>query len=337
MTENDATSLNTRNNYQAKFNLFDQRQVPTIVTAFFDIGRANFGEGFKRDNSKYLGYFSFWARIRNHMIIYTEPKMYEQVMNIRKSFGLEKETTIVTIDDVRDLDREIYESMEKALSNPKTVNFRVNPNNPECNNALYNFVVYAKVIFIQDVMRRGVCNDWIAWVDFGYNHGGEYYLEPDDFDFLWTVDLDVTKAHYFCFDLKDDIPIWEIVRSMPNCIAGGLFMVPSSLAENIRMLYREAAVALSACGFSDDDQTLALMAYRSNPDLFAMHYLPSGGWFQPLEILTDKYKKFSTHTLFTPPPHIITKDIAKKKWRNKEYFLSVMGFVKCFFQKVCGK
>ena len=313
MTENDAVSFNTRNNYQAKCNLSEQRQVPTIVTAFFDIDRANFREGFKRDNSKYLSYFSFWARIRNHMIIYTEPKMYEQVMNIRKSFGLEKKTTIVTIDDVRDMDREIYESMEKALSNQKTVNFRANPNNPECNNALYNFIMYAKVIFIQDAMRRDVCKDWIAWVDFGYNHGGEYSLEPNEFDFLWTVDLDVTKAHYFCFDLKEGIPIWEIVRSMPNCITGGLFMVPSSLAENIRILYREAAVALSACGFSDDDQTLSLMAYRSNPDLFAMHYLPSGGWFQPLEILTNGYKKFSTRTLSAPPFFYNHKDYCKGK------------------------
>lgn len=48
----------------------------SIVTAFFDIGRKNW-KGFERDNSTYANYFKFWARVKNHIVVYTEPKMAE--------------------------------------------------------------------------------------------------------------------------------------------------------------------------------------------------------------------------------------------------------------------
>ena len=29
----------------------------------------------------------------------------------------------------------------------------------------------------------------VAWIDFGYNHGGEYYINPEDFNFEWKYNF----------------------------------------------------------------------------------------------------------------------------------------------------
>ena len=88
----------------------------SIVTAFFDIGRKNW-KGFERDNSTYANYFKFWARVKNHLIVYTEPKMAEQVKKIRADYGLLDKTTVIVIEDVRKLDEPIYNLICDVLSN----------------------------------------------------------------------------------------------------------------------------------------------------------------------------------------------------------------------------
>ncbi|CBL05387.1 Bacterial protein of unknown function (HtrL_YibB) [Megamonas hypermegale ART12/1] len=61
----------------------------TIVTAYFDINRKNW-KGFERSNNDYINYFKFWARIKNNLIVYTSKEFVEDILNIRKNFGLEK-------------------------------------------------------------------------------------------------------------------------------------------------------------------------------------------------------------------------------------------------------
>ena len=69
-----------------------------IVTAFFDIGRANF-DGYERDNETYFAYFRFWTRIRNDMLIYCAPEHAEKILSIREEFGLADHTEIALVDD----------------------------------------------------------------------------------------------------------------------------------------------------------------------------------------------------------------------------------------------
>ena len=71
----------------------------SIVTAFFDIGRKDW-KGFERDNTTYANYFKFWARLKNHLVVYTEPKMAEQVKKIRADYNLLDKTTIIVIEDL---------------------------------------------------------------------------------------------------------------------------------------------------------------------------------------------------------------------------------------------
>ena len=57
----------------------------TLVTAFFNIGRENF-KAIPRSDSIYFKNFEAWARMRNKLIVYTQPQMSSIIMDIRKNF-----------------------------------------------------------------------------------------------------------------------------------------------------------------------------------------------------------------------------------------------------------
>ena len=107
----------------------DTNQV-TIVTGLFDIGSSSWKTS-TRSIDRYIKCFRFWARIKNHVIVYSDPNLTNNIYSVRKEFGLEKQTTIVPIEDVRKLDKKLYDKMYTALSCKETVQYRSNPQNPE--------------------------------------------------------------------------------------------------------------------------------------------------------------------------------------------------------------
>lgn len=297
----------------------------TIVTAFFDIGRENW-QGFKRDNNKYVEYFKFWARMRNKIVIYTDKDTAQQVVQIRDSFGLADRTKVVVIDDIIALDSEVYLCMEKVLSNEQTIKFRNKPSNPESYNALYNYVVYLKPYFVADAVNRGLVSGMIAWVDFGYNHGGSFYLNPLDFDFLWQYDFS-SKIHVFAVDPLDDTPVFEIVRSMKTYIAGGVIIAQDELWKVLAALFRESLFNLASCGMVDDDQTLLIMAYRVRSEIFEIH---------PIEDFFCPFKDFggSHLTSVRLRKSKKTRKIAKRFLLDREYLQAIKYYLKYVMQKI---
>jgi len=296
----------------------------TIVTAFFDIGRENW-QGFKRDNGKYVEYFKFWARMRNKIVVYTDQETARQVVSIRNSFGLADRTQIVVIDDITLLDSEVYQCMEKVLSNDLAIKFRDKPGNPESYNSLYNYVMYLKPYFIADAVNRGLADGMIAWMDFGYNHGGSFYTNPLDFDFLWQYDFS-HKIHVFAVDPLDDTPVFEIVRRMKTYVAGGIIIAPAELWQVLVSFFREALFNLASCGMMDDDQTLLIMAYREHPEYFEIHSIED--FFCPIKDfggyhLTSVQLKQSKQT----------RKIARRFLHNGEYPQAL----KCYFKYVMQK
>lgn len=300
----------------------------TIVTAFFDIGREKW-TGFERDNSKYVEYFKFWARIKNRLIVYTDKKTAEQVMEIRTGLGLKEKTQVVIIEDILVFDPSVYHRMEVALSHKLAVKFREQPTHPESYNALYDYVMYLKPFLITDAVKRGLADGMVAWLDFGYNHGGEFYTNPVDFDFLWEYDFS-NRIHLFSVAEIDDMPVFEIVRSMKTYITGAIIIAPADLWGNLLSLFRQAAISLTSCGLMDDDQTLMMMAYREQPELFEIH--PTETFFSPIKefgashlssVRLKEYKK--------------SKKIAEKLWKNGQCQEALQWYCKYSLEKIRSK
>lgn len=255
----------------------------TIVTAFFPLNREKWNE-FGRSNEKYIENFKFWARIQNDMIIYTDEQSKQAIEQVRKDFKREN-TKIVVVDDFRKIDESLYERMDKITKNSLSVDFRLMPKNPEVWNTDYNFVMLLKEWCVQDAVEKGYAKGMIAWVDFGYNHGGVYYTKPEEFNFEWKYPFS-KKIHIFNVNELDELPIFEVCRRMNSYIIGGVVVAPDYLWAPLWKMVKENMIALNKCGLIDDDQTLLLMAYQENKEMFEIH--PTQ-WFSTI-------KDFSNHT-----------------------------------------
>lgn len=300
----------------------------TIVSAFFDIGREKWS-GFERGNNKYIEYFKFWARVKNKLIVYTDRETAQQVMQIRDVFGLKDRTKTIIIEDIIEVDPDAYQRMEKALSHDLAVKFRKQPNHPESYIALYDYMVYLKPFFVADAGKRGLADGMVAWLDFGFNHGGEFYTNPVDFNFLWEYDFS-SKIHLFSVSELDDMPVFEIVRTMKAYITGAAIVAPIELWKNLQQLFREAALNLTGCGLMDDDQTLLIMAYREQPEIFEIH--PTETFFSPIKdfggthltsVRMKQYKK--------------AKKTAQKLWRDGQYRQALQWYLTYAVEKLQSK
>lgn len=280
----------------------------TIITAFFDINRSDF-KHLTRSDEEYLHYFSFWARLRNQLIIYTNrPDIAEKALAIREVFGLKSKTQIRLIEDYTQEDPELYQSILQTMQNPAFCNFRLLPDNPESKYASYNYIMCLKFWCLQDATQYVTPDtDYLAWLDFGFNHGGDYYTDPSQFNFMWAPPDESDKIHLYTICDLDDTPIHEVVCKMKSYIQGGACIIPVHRAAAFYETLRDCMMCLNRCGLADDDQVLLLMAYRQNPDAFVLH---KTCWFGAFDFCNINLAKIS-----------IQQSFFSRKWAGLRYIL----------------
>lgn len=300
----------------------------TIVSAFFDIGRENI-KGFERSTNKYVEYFKFWARMKNRLVVYTDKITAEQVVKIRDEFHLKDRTQVIIVDDVYALEPEVYKKIEDALSIKTAISFRSLPKNPESWNPRYNYVTFLKPYFVADAVKKGYADGMIAWVDFGYNHAGENYIDSSQFDFLWCYDFS-PKIHLFAMEQPDDMPIFEVVRTMRAYIAGAIMVAPAGLWIDFASLYKESMLHLTHCGVADDDQTLSIMAYRERPELFEIH--PVDDWFVALTEVGGSHLTRASKIQYKE-----SKKQAQNFWQEGKYLDAIKWYNKYAREKLQAK
>lgn len=253
-----------------------------IVTAFFDIGRADFGD-YARDNDTYFSYFRFWARIRNEMRVYCAPEHAARVMAIRAEYGLADRTRIVPIADPFAIEPELYRRMARAAADPGFQTFRYY-RAPE-NDAPYSYVTMLKAWCLADAAERAREDCFWAWVDFGVNHGGVEYLRSEDFDFLWEYDFP-EKITAFCHFDPAGASLVDALQFMTPVFDGSVVVMPRALCRPYWEAVRGAMDALVKLGCVDDDQMLSLIAYKERPDLFDIRL--ERGWYSAFELCSGR-------------------------------------------------
>jgi protein YibB len=300
----------------------------TIVSAFFDIGRGKW-PAFARSRDQYLEYFRFWARVRNRLVVYTDRENGKDIRRVRAEYDRESETRVIEIDDIADWDRALLSRIGDTLGKKAAVSFRAKPNHPESYNPVYNYLTYLKPFFVKDALERGLVENDAAWIDFGYNHGGKYYVRPGDFDFRWSFDTN-DKMHCFAIRELDDAPIFEIIRKVDTYITAGLFVGPRVRWIEMCGSFRRSIDHLLSCGMADDEQTLLLMAYRENPDSFQMHRI--NNFFEAWKLAggdrlsiarARKYKRM--------------KQDSREFWRRGNYIRSIVLYFNSLLSKIRGE
>lgn len=269
----------------------------TVVSAIFNINRQAWKK-FERTEDQYFEYFKGWAKLKNTIIVYCETEnMKNKIIQFRRELGLEDKTIIHIIEEFRNIDPELLSSIKKAAENKVQQGARLFDKNPEVWNADYDYVMLLKMWCVQDAVARGETGEMVAWMDFGYNHGGAILDINSDFNFTWKYDFP-DKINVFLIQELDDRPIFDIVCTMDTYIMGTVIVGAAQLWNEFWNLMRMSMMELNNCGLTDDDQNIILMAYRRKPEIFNTYV---SGWQLPLKqfggehirVLPEKEEKYA--------------------------------------------
>lgn len=252
----------------------------TIVTAFFHIGREDW-KGFQKTDEEYFGYFSFWARMKNRLIVYVSTEeQAEEVRKIRKGFGLGEETFCVVIEDIFSVDKELYGSLVRTARYKGIGSCRLRPKNPESWNPDYNYIMLMKEWCVKDAVERKLAKGMIAWLDFGFNKGGVLYTEREEMAFEWSYPFPEKINVFSIQEMEGRPPVYEIIRDMTTFLQGGVIVAPDYLWERLWEAVKRNMLFLNRLGLMDDDQTVLLLSYMEQPDIFSVH---STDWMMQLK------------------------------------------------------
>jgi protein YibB len=253
----------------------------TIVTAFFDLGRADWvgreGEAsnFRRGVDEYFDWFERLAQLKNPLVIFTDKHLAQRALDARVRAGLELRTSIVTIDGLFEAPpvANVVAEAGKRMT-PQFRRWLLHPEYPEFREPRYAVLTALKPTFANTAIEFGLVNSaQLAWIDFGYCRDDERFDPAKP----WRFDAG-DRINLFHVTELDNEPIARIVRFGTPYMQAGHIVGPTwawpAFAENIS----RALEALLACDLVDDEQTLMLMAWRREPDKYRLQAVSRDDW-----------------------------------------------------------
>lgn len=257
----------------------------TIVTAFVDIGRGEW-TGYKnnelipnfikRDTETYLKRFERLTKLKNPIVCFTESKFFDRIKAMRDDIVL------IGIDTVFEDHKHLTEAIEHIQQEPAFIKFVNNKSSPERWSPEYVAINLMKSFFVTYAVENKLApSNTYAWIDFGYVRddticppGLEWKFETNNKINLFTVN-----------QYTHGTPIFEVVRTGEVFIQGCHIVAPANKWRYLKDLMSSSLSILLSTGLIDDDQTMLLMAYRSNPNEFILHHVGDANWF----VIFEKY------------------------------------------------
>lgn len=249
---------------------------PTIVTAFFDLGRGEWSNGpsyLKRSTDHYFQCFERLLKLKNDIVVFTS----NDLMHRFDHYKLVKPNLwVVGLEDWRrDIWPEFFEPI-KQIQN-QMITHVDQPWNPEYWCPDYVMVNMMKSYFVNYAIEFGfVTNEMVAWVDFGMAR--ENKDVPSD---LWTYDFDPKKIHFF--SIKTFVPkhmnLPDIIKTNDVWIIGTYFIASKENWKKLLSFIYGNIKYLISMNLIDDDQTAMYMCYCQYPEMFEIHYIDTNDWF----------------------------------------------------------
>ena len=274
----------------------------TIVTAFFDIGRDNWNQEFKRDVNFYIHSFLHFFQYPYSMVCYIDDRYIEQVIQEyekspyknKRFIPINREWLNENINawKLLSIDQTIITSEQYKSILENRLRFMYPDGIPEVNrrNHLfpenewpeYNAINHSKIDFISNSIINGyITTQYTCWCDFGYfnsQHNGNITTFPTS-----LLDTNKFNKNKISFLLRN--PVNERDKNMlytlviaPEVFTGTFFVGPSLLMLKMQKLYHESVKELYRNGISDDDQHVYLRCYLKEPDFFDIHIIQSEEW-----------------------------------------------------------
>lgn len=260
----------------------------SIVTAFFDIGRGSIPKEKngrvvpayqQRSTDTYFSYFSNLAKIDNELIVYTTSDLKDRVLNQRDKYGKLDKTKVVCLESLLPDAYLNYKSkIEEVMASTSFISMVDNPELIEYWNSDYVLVNILKSYYVTNAIENNLTSsENVAWIDFGYCRDESTI----PFNKEWRYQFDPYKVHFFLNNeinslrnIKDIIATGDVYIQGCHIVAGkdAWSYLLSSMIRNMDWLLSNNLI--------DDDQTLMLMSYLENPDMFVLHKNSPTDWFR---------------------------------------------------------
>jgi protein YibB len=268
----------------------------SVVTAFYDIGRGNLPKAKHgrelpfyqhRSVDQYFDFFNNLAKLQNEMVIHTTPNFEDMILTIRKKHGLEELTKVVTRESYLPTGFELTKAMvQKVMDDPNYYGRVVNPQLIEYWHADYVLVNIFKSWYVTQSINKGlITNDLTAWIDFGYVRN-DFTIPPSN---KWSYNFDRNKIHFFNqYPIQPERPIDSIIYTGDVYVQGCHIVAGTKMWPRLNELVLKNLEVLLQNNLSDDDQTLLLMSYLTNPNDFELHQADPNDWFRIFKVYNDQ-------------------------------------------------
>lgn len=237
----------------------------TIVTAFYDIGREDWNN-YDRKTSFYFECFERLCQLQNKIIVFSQEKFkpfFDEIIQNRKS------NLIVIYQDIFKSNIELISKIRKSQSNLQKIGGLYDYGRPpEYWNPEYILVNFLKSYFcLSSIQMVDDIDDTLSWIDFGYVKNQNQIPESK----LWKYNFS-NKIHFWnILDIPDQIDIVDTIKTNTVYIQGCHIVAPKNKWIVLNNLMKKQIDRLLENKLIDDDQTLMLMSYLSNPEEFIIH------------------------------------------------------------------
>ncbi len=258
----------------------------TIVTAFVDIGRGEW-QGYKnneliphyikRDTDTYLQRFERLTKLKNPIVCFTESKFFDQIKAMREDIIL------IGVDSIFNDHEHLLDAIDFVQQDPNFIRFVDHKSSPERWSPEYVAINLMKAFFVTYAVENKLApSNTYAWIDFGYVRDNTICPPGMEWKFDTKNKINLFTANQY----THSTPIFEIVRSGEVFVQGCHIVAPANKWRYLKDLMSSSLSILLSTGLIDDDQTLLLMSYRSNPNEFILNHVGNENWF----VIFDKYQ-----------------------------------------------
>lgn len=254
---------------------------PIFVSAFFDIGRGDKNQNaIPRSTNKYFEYFSNWCRIKNQLVVFTEPQFVEKIYDIRRKYNLEAKTKVIAINNFYSIEPEIFQNMKRVENNKFYDESRLF-SHAMSNKASYDYVMLLKYYCLKETKKLFSDCELLVWMDFGFDHGGKRFQNQNEYSFIWKPTLSINKITLFSLYNPEKVGNLEMLQLQTDCIMGCFLLVPAALTDDLWKWMKEAMTSLLMLECIDDDQMLLLMVLKKYQKDFQVI---ESDWFLPFAL-----------------------------------------------------
>jgi protein YibB len=237
----------------------------TIVTAFYDINRESWNY-YDRKTSMYFECFKLLCQLKNKIIVFSEEKFKPYFEEIKKNY---KPDLIVFYQNIISSNLEFIFKIQEAQNNLQKIGGLYDCGRPpEYWNPEYVLVNFLKSQFCLSAIEQvSDVDDVVAWIDFGYLKKQEQIPESK----IWKYNFE-DKIHLWSIkNIPKEIDLLSTIRTNTVYIQGCHIVCTKNKWYNLNKLMNEQIEYLLSNNLVDDDQTLLLMSYASNPQEFMIH------------------------------------------------------------------